>query len=65
MVYEALSWLHRNNRMYNDIVIDNDYLAFLPKDGIPTEILTIIHHEEDEGVAESERETYIPSESKL
>lgn len=58
-VYEALLWLKRNNGLYGDIVIDEERLQMLPEDGIPYEITASIRHEEDDGVAEKEREGFL------
>ena len=54
MVYEVLMWLYRNNKMYDDIVIDEVLLESLPEDGVPEEILAIVRHKKDDGVAERE-----------
>jgi hypothetical protein len=55
-VYEALMWLRKNNALYEDIVIDEERLQMLPEDGIPVEIMASIRHDENEAVAEKERE---------
>lgn len=37
----ALHWLVQHNPVYKDITIDYELLAFLPSDGIPTELRKI------------------------
>ena len=62
VVYEALSWLKNNNPIYSDINIDQCRLAELPEDDIPDELTAIIRQEEDEDLAEKERESYVAEE---
>ena len=59
MVYEALLWLRRHNPIYTDICVDGDRLSELPEDDIPGELLSIVRQEEDDKVAERERESYV------
>ena len=58
-VYEALLWLKKNNRLYDDICIDDERLRTLPEDGIPHEIIASIHQEFDEAVADRESEGFM------
>ena len=60
-VYEALRWLRTNNPLYADINISIEQLSDLPEDGVPKEILAIIHHESDMGLTDKEKEGYVPS----
>lgn len=59
VVFDALSWLQRYNPIYADIVIDRNRLDVLPEDDVPEELLTIVRHEEDDELAEKERESYV------
>ena len=59
VVYNALLWLKNNNSIYADIKIDQCRLSELPEDDIPDELLAVIHQEEDETLADKERESYI------
>lgn len=61
LVYEALVWLQENNSLYADIEISKERLSSLPEDGVPTEILSIVRHEEDGTLAAKEQETYVPN----
>jgi hypothetical protein len=55
--------LKKNNKVYQDIALDDERLLMLPEDGIPEEILAVVRHEKDDDVVERECETYIPSAS--
>ena len=59
VVYNALLWLKNNNSIYADIKIDQCRLSELPEDDIPDELLAVIRQEEDETLADKERESYI------
>jgi hypothetical protein len=59
VVFDALSWLQRHNPIYADIIIDRSRLDDLPEDDVPEELLTIVRHEEDDVLAEKERESYV------
>ena len=61
-MYDALIWLKANNKIYLDITISDKCLLQLPEDGIPCEIMTVIHHEENGNLAIQERATYVPGE---
>ena len=54
-------WLRANNPLYSDIQISNERLEALPEDGLPTEIESIVRHEENGDLARQERESYVPS----
>lgn len=58
-VYEALVWLKQHNAMYEDICIEEDRLRLLPEDGIPDEVLSLIHQEANGDVALKEEEGYV------
>lgn len=60
MVYEALLWLQNHNPIYADIHIDRNCLQELPEDDIPDELLAIVRQEDDDELAEKERELYLP-----
>jgi hypothetical protein len=62
VVYEALLWLRIHNPIYADISIDNNRLDELPEDDVPGELLTVVRHEEDEELAERERESYLSAD---
>ena len=62
VVYEALVWLRRNNPIYADIQIDEGCIASLPEDGVPDELLAIVRCDENEDVAEKEKESYISTD---
>jgi hypothetical protein len=62
VVYQALLWLRNHNPIYADISIDSDRLEELPEDGVPQELLMVIRHEEDEELAEKERESYLSAD---
>ena len=49
-VLEALVWLKNHNQFYRNIVIDNDHLSDLPKDGIPSNLRYIEITSEETGV---------------
>ena len=59
VVYEVLKWLHENNPIYADIVIDYGRLEELPENGVPEELLTVVRHKMDEELGQRERESYI------
>ncbi|KAF8526377.1 hypothetical protein JB92DRAFT_2826579 [Gautieria morchelliformis] len=59
-VLEALLWLRANNAMYHDVAISEDRLQSLPVDGVPDEILANFRQEDDPGLVDRERETYVP-----
>jgi hypothetical protein len=59
VVLRALLWLQRHNPIYADICVDRSRLEELPEDDIPPELLSIIRQEEDDDVAEHERESYV------
>jgi hypothetical protein len=59
VVYDALFWLQGHNPIYADICIDRDRLEELPDDDVPEELLTIVRQEEDDDLAERERESYV------
>jgi hypothetical protein len=59
-VYEALTWLQANNKLYSDIVVDEDRLSSLPEDGIPDEILATIRQQKDDSVIDNKQNSYIP-----
>ena len=46
-VLTALQWLQKNNRMYKDIIIDENLLQMLPENGIPTELLSLEDNTEE------------------
>jgi hypothetical protein len=59
VVFDALSWLQEHNPIYADIQIDGIRLQELPEDDVPQELLTIVRREEDDELAERERESYV------
>jgi Domain of unknown function (DUF6570) len=59
-VFQALQWLQANNTMYRDITISEELLQLLPVDAVPDVILANFHQEEDAGVVEMERASYVP-----
>ena len=59
VVYDALAWLRVHNPIYGDIEIDEDRLKELPEDDVPEELLTVIRRENDDELAEKERESYL------
>ena len=58
-VHDALLWLKNNNPIYADINIDQCRLAELPEDDVPEELLAVVRQEEDEDLADKERESYL------
>ena len=42
IIYDALKWLHNNNPIYGDIVINPIQVNDLPEDDIPDELLAVI-----------------------
>lgn len=63
VIHDALSWLQNHNPIYADIQIDNNRLEQLPEDDMPEELLTVVRHEMDDEVAESERASYVNSDN--
>jgi hypothetical protein len=59
VVYDALTWLQKHNPIYADICIDRERLEDLPEDDVPEELLTVVRQEDDDEVAEKERESYL------
>ena len=57
-----MKWLHDNNPIYGDIVIDHTRLNDLPVDDVPDELLAVIRQENDDDVAVRERESYLVNE---
>ena len=64
IVYDALKWLHENNPIYGDIVIDPVQVNDLPEDDIPDELLAVIQRENDDDVASREHESYLVNEEE-
>lgn len=62
VVFDALLWLRSHNPIYGDIEIDNVRLEELPEDDVPQELLSVVRQEEDEEMAEKERESYVAAE---
>lgn len=60
VVHDALLWLKNHNPLYGDITISMERLVDLPEDDVPSDIMAIIRHENDENVALRESEGYIP-----
>ena len=58
-VREALLWLKANNPYYADVDIDEDALALLPEDDVPTDLYDVMRQSEDVGVVEEERAGYV------
>ena len=58
VVFEALLWLQRHNLIYGDVIIDKARLEDLPENDIPDELLSVVRQQEDEELAENERESY-------
>ena len=65
MVYKALIWLQKNNPIYIDIQVDSIHSNELPKDDVPEVLLSIICQENDDEIAEKERESYLCDERKM
>lgn len=65
VVYEALKWLHENNPIYADIVIDPVRLKDLPDDDVPEELMSVMRREDDDEVARRECESYVPNEDEM
>ena len=42
IIFDALKWLHDNNPIYGDIVIDHTRLNDLLVDDVPDELLAVI-----------------------
>jgi hypothetical protein len=63
-IYDALIWLKRHNPIYADVVIDESRLQELPENDVPDELLAIVRHEENDEVAEKERESYLTADKK-
>ena len=59
VVYDALVWLHDHNPIYGDIYIDHVRLEELPEDDVPHELLSVVRQEENDELADMERETYV------
>ena len=58
-----MKWLHDNNPVYGDIIIDSRRLNNLPDDDVPDELLAVIRREDDDDVAARERESYLVNEN--
>ena len=59
-----MKWLHDNNPIYGDIVIDPVWVNDLPEDDIPDELLVVIQQENDDDIATRERESYLVNEEE-
>ena len=57
-----MKWLHDNNPVYSNIIIDSTRLNNLPDDDVPDELLAVIQREDDDDVAARERESYLVNE---
>ena len=65
-VFEALTWLKKNNRKYyGDIDIDPERLRSLPDDEVPKEILGIVQQMEDSGLIDQESDSYVPVDNSM
>ena len=62
MVLDALVWLQKNNPIYGDIHIDGKRVEELPVDDVPEELLAVVRQEDDEELAQKERESYLAFE---
>ena len=62
VVFDALLWLQSHNPIYADIQIDRVRLDELPEDDVPQELLMVVRQEEDEEIAEKERESYVAAD---
>lgn len=61
VILDALRWLKANNaKYYGDVEIDFVQLNKLPVDDIPTELLTVIRHEENLDMVDQEDTGYVP-----
>lgn len=62
-VSEALRWLQTNNaRYYGNIEISADRLAALPEQDVPCELLGVVRHCSDAGIATQEGAGYVPED---
>ena len=62
MVLDALVWLQKNNPIYGDIHIDEKRVEELPVDDVPEELLAVVQQEDNEELAQKERESYLAFE---
>ncbi|KAG0696107.1 hypothetical protein DFH29DRAFT_813375 [Suillus ampliporus] len=58
-VRNALLFLKKENHLYADIVISEDNLQLLPEDGLPTELLDVVKHSDQQHLVEQEQEGYV------
>lgn len=58
-VWNALLFLKKHNHLYRNIVISEDNLQLLPENGLPSELLTIIKHSDEQHLLDEEHESYI------
>ncbi len=49
-----------NNPHYKNYEIDESIIATLPEDDIPIEILATVMHNDDIGVIDAEKDSYVP-----
>ena len=64
IIYDALKWLHNNNSIYGDIVINPIQVNDFPEDDIPDELLVVIQPENDDNIATRECESYLVNEEE-
>ena len=64
VVYEALIWLKEHNVSYQDIEISRERIEVLPDDDVPSEILSVIHHEPNDEVAYQESFSFAPENTQ-
>jgi len=64
-VRAALSWLQNNNPLYTDIIISDERLQAIARDGIPVEILNATRYSDDIEELERERAGYVPEDDEF
>ncbi|KAH7924255.1 hypothetical protein BV22DRAFT_1047590 [Leucogyrophana mollusca] len=62
IVYEALIWLKTYNPVFADIHISEDLINRLPEDDVPSEITSVMRHEDDADIAQREQDSYVPGD---
>lgn len=58
-VRNALLFLQKHNHLYRHIVISEENLRLLPENGLPSELLAIIKHSDEQDMLTEEHEGYI------
>jgi hypothetical protein len=63
-VWAALTWLQANNPLYTDIVISDERLDAIARNGIPEEILNATRYSDNIEELERERAGYVPEDDE-